>query len=51
MKVKLNVGDRELRDSCIETLRERSGAELIQRVGNIALLFLKKKQGSKFAAL
>ena len=51
MKVKLSVGDRELRDAAIVTLCERSGAELIQRVGNVALLFLKKAKGSKFAAL
>ena len=51
MKVKFNVGDRELRDAAIATLCERSGAELIQRVGHIALLFLKKPKGSKFPAL
>lgn len=50
MKVKLSVGDREARDSAIATLCERSQAELIQRVGNIALLFLKKKKDSRFAA-
>lgn len=51
MKVKLSVGDREERDRMIAVLCERSHAELVQRVGNIALLFLRKKKGSKFTAL
>ena len=51
MKVKVNVGDRELRDAAIQALCEHSGAELIQRVGNIGLLFRKKAKDSKFAAL
>ena len=51
MKVKVNVGDRDERNSIIQALCEHSGAELIQRVGNIGLLFRKKKKDSKFAAL
>ena len=51
MKVKVNTGDRDERDTTIRILREYSGAQLIQRVGNIGLLFRKKKKNSKFAAL
>ena len=48
MKIRVNVGDRDERDQAITHLCERSHAELIQRVGNTALLFLKKSKGSKF---
>ena len=48
IKVKLTVGDHETRDQAIETLREHSHAELIQRVGNVALLFRKRKKNSAF---
>jgi len=51
MKVKVNTGDRDKRDTTIRALCEYSGAQLIQRVGNIGLLFRKKKKNSKFAAL
>lgn len=51
MKVRLSLGDRDARDQAIGVLCERSGATLVQRVGNIALLFLKKPRGSKFSAL
>ena len=51
MKVKAKVGDRNKRNSVIQALCEHSGAEQIQRVGNIALLFKRKKKDSKFAAL
>lgn len=39
VKVKVNAGDRRLRDELIETLRARSGAQLVQRIGNIAVFF------------
>lgn len=51
MKVKLNVGDRDERDRMIAALCEHSHAALVQRVGNIALLFLRKRKDSKFPAL
>ncbi len=51
MKVRVNTGDRAERDAAIQALCEHSAAQLIQRVGNIALLFRKKNEGSKFAAL
>lgn len=39
VKIKISVGDREARDQVLEELRRRSGAELVQRVGNTAVLF------------
>ena len=51
MKVKVSTGDRDERDTAIRALCEHSGAQLIQRVGNIGLLFRKKKKNSKFASL
>lgn len=39
IKVKVRVGDRDARDSIIGDLCEKSGAELVQRIGNTALLF------------
>jgi RNA-binding protein len=51
MKVKFNVGDRDERDRMIGELCEHSRALLVQRVGNIALLFLRRKKESRFSAL
>jgi RNA-binding protein len=51
MKVKVTAGDRDERDAAIRVLCERSGALLIQRVGNVGLLFRKNAKDSKFAAL
>ena len=51
MKLKVNLGDREQRDAAIQQVCEHSGAQLIQRVGNIGLLFRKKKKGSRFPEL
>jgi len=50
MKVKLNVGDRDERDRLIAELCERSQATLVQRVGNIALLFLRRRKDSRFVS-
>jgi len=51
MKIKISLGDRERRDAALQQLCERSGAELVQRVGNTGLLFLKKPRHSRFDAL
>ena len=51
MKVKISLGDRALRDAALQQLCERSGAELVQRVGNIGLLFKKRAKKSRFDAL
>jgi RNA-binding protein len=46
IKVRVRVGDRKARDEIINRLCSESAATLIQRIGNIALLYranLKKK--------
>lgn len=46
IKVRVRVGDRDTRDAIIEKLCSGSAAILIQRIGNVALMFrqnLKKK--------
>lgn len=46
IKVRVRAGDREVRDDIIKDLCSRSAAVLIQRIGNVALLYrpnLKKK--------
>ena len=46
IKVRVRVGDREARDAIISKLCDDSGATLVQRIGNVALLYrpnLKKK--------
>ena len=46
IKVRVRAGDRDTRDEIIRTLCDTSGAHLVQRIGNVALLFrqnLKKK--------
>ena len=39
IKVKINAGDRELRDDMIGQITQYSQAALVQRVGNIAILY------------
>ncbi|MDJ0700221.1 MAG: ribosome assembly RNA-binding protein YhbY [Woeseiaceae bacterium] len=39
IKVRVRVGDRDARDATMQTLCERAGAELVQRIGNVALLY------------
>ena len=39
IKVRVRVGDRETRDRMIGELCETASAELVQRVGNMALLY------------
>ena len=46
IKVRVRVGDREGRDAIIRKLCDDASAELVQRIGNVALLYrpnLKKK--------
>jgi RNA-binding protein len=46
IKVRVRVGDRDARDAIITELCTRGEAQLIQRIGNVALLYrpnLKKK--------
>ncbi|RNE90460.1 ribosome assembly RNA-binding protein YhbY [Marichromatium sp. AB31] len=39
LKTKISAGDRELRDAAIAELIERTGAMLVNRIGNIAILY------------
>ena len=48
MKIRVNTGNRDERDAAIRALCEHSGAQLVQRVGNVGLLFRKKDKNSKF---
>jgi len=39
MKVRVNAGDRDDRDEMIQSMLEKTGAVLIQRIGNVAVLY------------
>ena len=39
MKVRILVGDREARDAIIDELCQRAEAELVTRIGNVALVY------------
>jgi RNA-binding protein len=39
LKVRISAGDREVRDALIEQICAESTAQLVQRIGNIALLY------------
>ena len=39
IKLKVNLGDREARDQLIEELCTKHKAELVQRIGNIAVIY------------
>lgn len=47
IKIKVRVGDRDERDRLIEDLCTTGGAELVQRIGNTALLFRRNPEQSK----
>ena len=47
IKVRVKVGDRQERDSIIATLCDSGGAELVQRIGNMALLFRENPEKKK----
>ncbi len=47
MKIRVSVGDRDARDAIITDICQRSGAELAQRIGNIALLFRPRRKDSR----
>lgn len=40
IKVKVGIGDRDLRDEAVSSICERTKAELVQRIGHIATLYL-----------
>jgi RNA-binding protein len=39
LKVKARVGDRSLREQVLSDLADKTGAELIQTIGNVGLLY------------
>jgi len=39
VKVRARVGDRELRDQLLDELAAATGAELVQRIGHVALYY------------
>lgn len=43
VKLKVNVGDREARDALVQQISDTHKALLVQRVGNVALLYRKNK--------
>ena len=44
VKIKVGLGDREQRNELIDTLTAHHGAALIQRIGNIALLYKRNSE-------
>jgi len=44
LKIKLDGGDREARDATIARLCETSGAHLIQRIGNVAVVYRRNEE-------
>lgn len=47
LKVRVRVGDRETRDALIEQLCSSTGAQLVQRIGNVATLFRRNPEKPK----
>lgn len=39
IKVKVNAGERQLRDAMVAQIRDRTESDLVDRIGNIASLF------------
>jgi RNA-binding protein len=44
IKVKVNVGDRDERDNLISSLCKETGAQLVQAIGNVAVLYKQAAQ-------
>lgn len=51
MKVRVNAGDREAREAMLERMCRDTGAEVIQRVGHVALLLKLRKKKSRLAGV
>jgi len=47
LKIKVSGADRDVRDAMIETLCQRCSAELVQRIGNIALVYRRNPENPK----
>jgi RNA-binding protein len=44
IKIKCRLGEREERDAGIEEICKKTGADLVQRVGNIVTIYKKNKE-------
>ena len=44
LKVKVAAEDRDQRDACIAALVEGSGAELVARIGHVAVLYRRRRE-------
>lgn len=49
IKVRVRVGDRKTRDSVIDELCKRGSAELVTRIGNIALVYRRNEEEPKIS--
>ncbi len=49
VKVKLSGGDRDERQQQVDVLTQGTGAEVIQQIGHVAVLFLRNTQDPKLA--
>ncbi|WP_018948800.1 ribosome assembly RNA-binding protein YhbY [Thioalkalivibrio sp. ALMg11] len=47
VKIKVNIGDRDVRNGTVEELCERTGAARVQRVGYVATLFRRNPDDPK----
>lgn len=47
VKVKIAAGDRSERDAIVAELSQRSGAALVQRIGNVAVLYRPPASGKR----
>ena len=47
IKVKVRVGDRKLRDEIIDTLCSAGGADLVTRIGNVALVYRRNEDNPR----
>lgn len=49
IKLRISVGDRDARDEIIQEIVGKSAAELVQRIGNTAILFRRNPDQPKVA--
>ena len=47
IKVRVRVGDREARDGIVTRIAEQAGADLVQRIGNVAVFFRQNEKEPK----
>ncbi len=47
IKVRVRPGDRKVRDEIIEEISTQTGAELVQRIGNVAVFFRQNEKESR----